>query len=391
MRRDVLPPLKKGGERSFLKGMRFKDIASRVSDTNATIQWKGVREHPTRDVCASTIEKFLKFYISFRVMESRETYPLNRKKIPRELRRLYTLKIARDVFEFRPRIPYVKLHHLVKKRIGIRMRDTTERYIKEGFEERIIRPPRPILNYHQNNHQHIDFIDGNILDLENIVKEEKGIRYACALSGSSEKIMITSFSSRGRDLFFLGYSRADGFNRSEDRCLKSLEFPPDEEPIPIYVASPVLQWDETDWSLFHILSPDMRIPYATISNEKGIDLGWRAIKNRFEKRIFPACTIAAYLFPRGQSNYQQLFLQFKTEYQKNFYDKLNNLQSTSYFMYFEKKEIGVFVFPENMNKVVKLFKKMEIEGIIEDFQYFLPLEWFHCDLGRPWASSASST
>ncbi|MBU7026310.1 MAG: hypothetical protein HXS48_05160 [Theionarchaea archaeon] len=306
-------------------------------------------------------------------------------------RKLYSLKITRDVFEKHPRIPHTQLHRIIKEKTGIKMRDTTERYINEGYDKAIIRPPRPILRYHSNKHQHISFVEGNLLDFENIIEDVKNIRYACALTGNSEKIMVTSFSYPGRDLFFLGYTRADGFDSSEHHCLKRLEFSSDEEPILIDVPSPTLQWDSKDWDLFHVLSPNMRLPYSILSKNKIINLGWRAIKNRMEKNIFPVCDVAAYFFPKGQNNYQQLFLQFKTEYQKNLLEKLNYLQTTSYFLLFGRGEVGMFVFPENMNNVLKIFKKIEMEGIIDDFQYFLPLEWSHCDLGRPWASSASSS
>ncbi len=321
-------------------------------------------------------------------MKLSKTYYPNM-KMTKEQRRLLALKAVRDIFEINPRISLTKLHGILKKKVGIKMRNTTIRYINDGYKKEIIRPPRPIFRYHKNFHQHITFIEGNVLDLDSLVEEKEGIRYACALSGNSEIIMITSFTCSGDDLYFLGYTKGDGFDKTEKFCLKSLEFSRNDEPMQMNVPAPELNWDSTDWKLFHALSPDMRIPYTKISRNEEINLKWRAIKSRLEEKVFPACEIAAYFFPKGQKNYQQVFFRFKTQYQKNFYEKLNNFQSTSYFLYFGKDEIGIFAFPENMNEILKIFKKMEMEGIIDDLQHFLPVEWYHCDLGRPWASSTS--
>lgn len=295
-------------------------------------------------------------------------------------RKMLALKITRDTFEENPRIPFVHLHHKIREKTGVRMRETTTRYIEEGLNRGIIQPPRPYLKYYTNVHQHVFFFEGNLLDFEDFVAEEKkNIRYACALTGSSEIIMVTSFSCPGQDLLSLAFTRADGYNTPECHCLESLQrsF---NEPSPISISSRRLHWDEIDWKLFYTLSPDLRIPYADLS--KRINLGWRAIKNRMEKKIYPSCCVAAYFFPKGVSNYQELYVQFKTEYQENFLKKLDLFPSTVYFLLYECREVGLFLFPENINRVIKFFKKVEIEGIIDDFRYLTPIGWYHSEGSR---------
>ncbi|MGD2250282.1 MAG: hypothetical protein PVF58_17925 [Candidatus Methanofastidiosia archaeon] len=299
-------------------------------------------------------------------------------------RKIHTLKIARDTFEENPRIPLVHLHRKVKKKVGVRMRDTTTRYIKEGLNLGVIRQPRPLLKYHDNVHQHISFIEGNLLDFEEFTKKEKDFRYACALSGESEIIMVTSFSSSGQDLLYLAFTRANGYTLEERQCLKKMSFSPKEEPrlISIPTPTPHLKWEGIDWGLFYALSPNLRISYAELS--ENIHLGWRAIKNKMKKKILPSCSVATYFFPKGQGNYQQLYVQFKTEYQKNFLEKFDYMPTTVYFMLFENKEVGLILFPENINEIIKFFKKIEIEGIIDDFRHLTPLAWYHSE-GSGWA------
>jgi hypothetical protein len=306
-----------------------------------------------------------------------------------KIHKLYVLKIVRDNFEDCPRIPHTKLHSIIRKKTGVKMRKTTQGYIDEGYNLGVIKPPRPILKFHTKTHQHVLFVDGSFDELDNIVENMNDVRYACALSGPSEKILITSFTEPGEDLILLKYTRADGFSTDESKCLKKMKFLSDELPIPIDAPRLKLNWDKKDWQIFHNLFPNMRIPYLTLSEK--IDLEWRAIKKRMQEKIIPACDVATYFFPKGQANYQQLFLEFRSEYQKNFFDKMNLMPSTSYFLHFGKDKIGIFVFPQNINEVLKLFKKMEKEGIINDFRYFIPLNWHHCDLGWPWTGSASST
>lgn len=200
--------------------------------------------------------------------------------------------------------------------------------------------------------------------------------------------MLVSFSSRGQDLLYQGFTRADGFTMKENQCLEYLEFSSRENPETIDIPFSELEWDEIDWKIFDALSPSLRLSYSDLS--QAIGLGWRPIKTRIDKRIIPACHIATYFFPRGQRNYQQLYLQFKTEYQRNFLRKLDFMQTTNYFLLFGNNA-GIFMFPENINKVLKTFKKIEKEGIIDDLTYFLPLEWYHfVESGWPGASTRSS-
>jgi len=302
---------------------------------------------------------------------------------------MYTLKITRDEFEKNPRIPFTQLHEKVKKIVGVKMRDTTRRYILWGFKNGTIGPPRPVLKYHTDVHQHVHFIEGDLIDFESIVSSIGNIRYACALSGSTECIMYTTFSPRGEDLLFQAFTNADGYNKDERFSLKKLVFPEKEEPEILNINSHSLNWDEKDWRLFEILSPDFRMKYSDMS--KQVNLGWRPIKTRIEKKILPACHIAAYLFPNGQHNYQQLYLHFRTDFIGNFVRKLNYMQTTTYFLVSEKNTVGVFMFPENINNILKVFKKIEKEGIIDDFRYFLPLAWYHTvESSWPRASTWSS-
>jgi hypothetical protein len=304
-------------------------------------------------------------------------------------RRMYVLKITRDEFEKNPRISVVQLHKKVREIAGVKMRNTTRRYISWGFENEIIGPPRPVLKYHTNLHRHVYFRDGDLLDFENIVSDENDIRYACALSGSSDCIMFTTFSPKGKDLLFQAYTRADGYNKDERFSLEKLKFSHKEEPESLNINPNILDWDEVDWKLFEILSPDVRIKYSDISKQIGLE--WRTIKTRFENKILPSCDIATYLFPNGQHRYQQLYLYFKTDFIGNFIRRLNYMQTTTYFLAFEKNTVGIFMFPENMNNILKVFKKLEKEGIIDDFRHFLPLTWYHiAELGWPRASTWSS-
>lgn len=292
-----------------------------------------------------------------------------------ESRRMYTLKITRDEFEKNPRISYTELHKIVKKAAGVKMRDTTTRYILWGFQNGVIGAPRPVIKYHSNLHQHVQFVDGDVTEFENIVAEKKNVRYACALAGSAECIMLTSFSLSGEDLIYQAFTKAHGYNSTEKECLRKLSFSSKEKVDLLDYPSSNLEWDKIDWKIFELLSPNMRMKYSDIG--KHIDLGWRSIKIRIEENIMKSCHIATYLFPKGQSNYQQLYLQFETEFKCNFLRKLDHMHTTTYFLAFSKNNVGIFVFPENMNNVLKIFKKLEKEGIIEDFRYFLPLSWYH--------------
>jgi len=58
------------------------------------------------------------------------------------------------------------------------------------------------------------------------------------------------------------------------------------------------------------------------------------------------------------------------------------MKTTNYFLLFEKKTIGIFMFPENINNVINVFKKIEKDGIIDDFMYFLPLARYHAAESR---------
>ena len=303
-------------------------------------------------------------------------------------RRMYTLKIVRDKFEENPRISYVQIHKDVKKIAGVKMRDTTSRYIQYGLENKIIGFPRPVLKYHTNFHQHINFIDGNLIEFEPTVEQKKGVRYACALSGSSECILTTSFTGDGEDILFQGFTRADGYEFTERKILEDLVILK-EEPISIDIQNRRLEWDTTDWRLFELLSSNLRIKYSELG--EFIDLGWRPIKKRVEENLIPHCHIATYFFPKGQDNYQQLLLRFTTDFQANLFKKMDSLHTTTYFLLFKKKDIGIFMFPENMNEVLKTFKKMEKEGFIDDLRYFLPIGWYHvAESGWPGASTWST-
>jgi hypothetical protein len=282
---------------------------------------------------------------------------------------------VRDVFEKDPRISYSKLHKIVKKRLDIKMRDTTRRYITFGFENKIIGPPRPVLKYFCDVHQHISFIDSDVTDFENILKEKKDIRYACALAGSSECILSTSFSPNGDDILYQAYTRADGFTCKEEKCLENIKGIHNEEPDIINVGKKESGWDDLDWVLFNALSSNLRMKFIDLSQK--VNMNWRTVKNRIEGKIIPDCCVASYFFPRGQDTYQQLFLQFRTDYQSNFIDKLNNLGTTTYFLLFGNNKVGIFMFPENMNNVLKICKKIEKDGIIDDLRYYLPLVWYH--------------
>jgi hypothetical protein len=305
-------------------------------------------------------------------------------------RRMYTLKITRDEFERKPRISYTEIHKIVRKFAGVKMRDTTRRYIQWGFDNGIIAPPRPVLKYYTNLHQHIQFIEGDGTEFENVIREKDDIRYACALAGSSERIMLTSFSPKnGDDLYYQAFTKAHGYDKKEKRNLKMLEFSPKAKPRALDVSSSVLEWDEIDWRIFGLLSPDMRMKYSDIG--KCIGLGWRPVKARVENNVMPSCHTATYLFPHGQQNYQQFYLQFKTEFRGNFLRKLDYMKTTTYFLAFGKNTIGIFMFPRNMNNVLIVFKKLEKEGIIQDLRYFMPLAWYHAaESCWPGASSCPS-
>jgi hypothetical protein len=288
---------------------------------------------------------------------------------------MYTLKIARDEFEMNPRISYTQLHKVVKKTVGVKMRDTTARYLLWGFENGVIGTPRPVIKYHSNIHQHVRFTEGDITEFEDILAEEKNIRYACALSGSSERIMLTSFLTSGEDLTYQAFTKAHGYDSTEKEYLQKLAFSSEEKADSLGSSSATLEWDKTDWKIFDLLSSNMRMKYSDLS--KHVNLGWRSIKTRIEENIMKSCQIATYLFPKGQSNYQQLFLQFETEFKGNILRKLDYMRTTTYFLAFSKNDVGIFVFPENMNNFLKIFKKLEKEGIIKDLRYFLPLAWYH--------------
>ena len=305
-------------------------------------------------------------------------------------RKIYTLKIVRDVFEKDPRISYSRLHKIIKKRLDVKMRDTTRRYITFGMENKIIGPPRPVLKYFYNVHQHITFIDSDVTDFESILSEKEDIRYACALAGSSECILLTSFSPGGDDILYQAYTRADGFTHEEEKSLENIKGMYNEEPDLINVGNKESGWDDLDWTLFNALSSNLRMKFIDLSQK--INMNWRTVKNRIEGKIIPDCCIASYFFPRGQDSYQQLFLHFRTDYQSNFIDKLNNLGTTTYFLLFGNNNVGIFMFPENMNNVLKIFKKIEKDGIIDDLRYYLPLIWYHAaESSRSRASTRTST
>lgn len=291
-----------------------------------------------------------------------------------ESRKICTLKVVKDLFERNPRISYSNIHKVVRRKIGIRMRDTTRRYIEFGYNKEILFPPRPVLRYHEDIHLHIQFVDGDLTDFENIINQKGPIRYACALAGSCECIMTTSFRPVGDDLLFQRFTRANGYNVCEKESFQHLLFF-DETPIKVFLESEDLTWDRVDWELFDLLSPNFRAKYTDLSNVTGVE--WRTVKARVEKRIIPACHTATYFFPRGQKSYQYVFLLFKTEYQENFMKKLDFMQTTTYYLLFGNSQVGVFIFPENMNNLIKLFKKLEKDGIIDDMRYFLPLAWEH--------------
>jgi hypothetical protein len=305
-------------------------------------------------------------------------------------RKMYSLKVMRDEFEMNPRISLVQLHGIVRKKAGVRMRETTKRYLDWGMKNGIIGPPRPALKFYSNIHQHVEFIEGGPTEYETIVKEKKNIRYACALTGSSEIIMLTSFSSRGDDLTFQAFTRADGYNSTESECLQKFKRIFGEEPVILDERMDFLDWNDIDWKLFTLLSPDLRMKFSSLS--KGIGLGWRSIKTRIENKILPFVNIATYLFPKGQMNYQQLYLDFKTDFQENFLNVLDYMHTTTYFLRIGKKGVGIFLFPENMNNVLKVFRKFEREGIIDDLQYYLPLAWYHtAELSWPGACTWTSS
>jgi hypothetical protein len=307
-----------------------------------------------------------------------------------ESRKIYTLKIVRDVFEKNPRISYTNLHKIVKKRLNIKMRDTTRRYITFGMENKIIGLPRPVLKYFCNVHQHISFIDSDITNFENILSEKEDIRYACALAGSSECILITSFSPVGDDILYHAYTQADGFTCEEEKSLENFKQIYKEEPKMIIVEKKELEWDDLDWMLFNTLSSNLRIKFIDLS--KKVTMNWRTVKKRIEEKIIPNCSVASYFFPRGQHTYQQLFLHFKTDYQLNFIEKLNNLGTTTYYLLFGNNDVGIFMFPENINNVLKIFKKIEKNGIIDDLRYYLPLFWYHAaELSGPGTSTWTPT
>ena len=297
------------------------------------------------------------------------------KTTPMKSRRMYTLKIVRDEFEREPRISYVQIHKQVKKIVGVKMRDTTAKYIQYGLENKIIGLPRPVLKFHTNFHLHVNFIDGNLFEFDSIVAQKPGIRYACALAGSDECILLTSFSDIGENILFQGFTRADGYELPEYKILRNLFFSKNEKPILINIPEEQLKWDNIDWKLFQMLSRNLRLKYTELGDLVG--LGWRPIKKRIEESIIPDCHIATYFFPKGQDNYQQLFLRFTTDFQVNLLKKLNCLQTTTYFLLFSKKDIGIFLFPENINDVLRTFKKIEKEGFISDLRYFLPIGWYH--------------
>lgn len=304
---------------------------------------------------------------------------------------MYTLKIMRDEFEKNPRVSFLFLHEIVKHKVGVRMRETTKRYLNWGLENGVIGPPRPMLKFFSNVHQHVDFISGNSTEYESIVKERGDIRYACALTGSSEILMLTSFSPCGVDVTFQAFTRADGYGWPELECLKKFVIHFDE-PFLLETSEDVLDWDKMDWKLFDLLSSDLRMKFADLSKRTG--LGWRPIKTRIENKILPCVNVATYLFPRGQLSYQQLYLDFETDFQGNFLNALNYMHTTTYLIRIGKKRLGIFLFPQNVNNILRIFKKFEKEGIIDDFRYYLPLAWYHrAELSWPgactWTSSTS--
>ena len=161
---------------------------------------------------------------------------------------------------------------------------------------------------------------------------------------------------------FSGLSKIEEINFED---IEKGRLPPDPYP---------RGWDDLDWKVYDAISNPKDLSFPKAAEKLGVS--WVTVKNHYQK-ILPQCKVMMCFFPEGSSNYAQLFITFRTEYEDGYAHCLKTLDRTSYIYKDGHRLLSVlFINRERYDNVTALFKELEEIGIIHDLCVSIPIKWW---------------
>jgi hypothetical protein len=269
-----------------------------------------------------------------------------------QIETLYSFVAA---FHKNPRISVRELH---KNFSHYRNRRSTTKLLREAFDKKMIIGPRIWCN------SGIDVkilknIDDPLVLLQEYQNDES-ITYMTALLGDFSFFYLKKGAS------ILQYAETICPSYPPKRRIKEINL---KRKGKLVSDKYPMGWDDLDWGVFET----MRDPfYSYVKAGNNLGVSWHTVKNRFEK-IFNDCKTWILMLPKGYEYYQQCYAIFKTEYEIDLRNQLQELDRTSIIYKFEDKILLHTFLDETLDNLI--FYELKRKGLISDLCLAVPLGW----------------
>lgn len=258
------------------------------------------------------------------------------------------------------------------------------RHIQNMYEKGISFTPKLKMRAFQNHYSCIYFCrkkdKKNIFNIFLDLYNDKRIDYVILLSGND--FLITSTHN---DLKFEEYSLVieeksvfydqiytipRGWNLSTEAALDLFLRSDFEEGRISRGMEHELDWDQSDWDIYHSMRNNIRCKFSDVVKETGIY--HKKVKSDFYNRVLPNCLVAHYFFPKGYNFYMKMLIKMESSYEKSIVESLSALPCTTYVFTLDDSLV-ITLFHDNEEKVLQTLKKMEEIGIIDDYLLYIPI------------------
>lgn len=231
-----------------------------------------------------------------------------------------------------PRVGYSK----IGRTLDIHDKSAKKLY-RWALIEKVLLPPFLRLNIYPNHQEYAYFLKFKDVQPTFIkLTNDPRVLYVSACSGAFDLMVISiekiDFSmEHGFQSYVLSGPRGDYiYNKVVKRSLEEYiteceDFLKKGNFVKSEITTPVREefvWDDLDLSLFNLLKHDLRMKYVDILKCFGLS---KSVFYDHLHRIMNKCTVWTPFFPKGYPNYNEYFVLFKTEHEKQLIDQLKRI------------------------------------------------------------------